>query len=63
MQNPCDICQEFECPETCWPHINYLYNSHKATIINHGNCLICGKKMDDEDGLYICRECRKEEDI
>lgn len=59
MQNPCDICQKQECPERCWPHINYLYSINKHTIINAGNCLICGKKMTAEDGLYICRRCRE----
>lgn len=31
----------------------------KRQVITKGNCILCGKKLDEKDGLFVCLACQR----
>ena len=31
----------------------------KRKAITKGNCILCGKKLDEKDGLFVCLSCQR----
>lgn len=31
----------------------------KCKVIAKGNCIICDKKLDEKDGLFVCLACQR----
>lgn len=29
----------------------------EAKIINRGNCMLCGKELTEDEGIFFCKEC------
>ena len=29
----------------------------KAKVVNRGNCMLCGKELTEDEGIFFCKEC------
>ena len=41
------------------PTIIEADKGYEAKVINHGNCMMCGKELDE--GLFFCKECEEKD--
>lgn len=29
----------------------------EAKVVNRGNCMLCGKELTEDEGIFFCKEC------